>query len=76
MLDLFSSRKTFTYEEERAYIIKTLGDFLKDTGGTWDWDNFISISTGYPKLEAVRGACLELKRILAELETDEIAHRA
>ena len=53
-------KKKFTYEEQRAYVIQTILDFLDGTGGPWDWDDFISIPTGYPELDAVQGFCLGL----------------
>ena len=60
---MFWRRKTHTkptYEEQRAYVVKTLRDFLDGTGGKWDWDDFISIPTGYPELEAVQKFCLTI----------------
>ncbi len=47
-----------TYEEQRAYVIETIRDFLDGTGGKWAWDDFISLPTGYPDLEAVQRFCL------------------
>jgi len=57
---IFWQKNTVTYEEQRAYVIQTIRDFLDDTGGQWDWDDFISIQTGYPELDAVQGFCLGL----------------
>lgn len=41
------------YKETEDYVIKTIRDFLTGTGGTWDWDNFITFPTGYPEWDAV-----------------------
>ena len=57
---MFWTRKKPTYEEQRAYVIQTIRQFLDGTGGDWDWDDFISCPTGYPELEAVKGFCLSL----------------
>lgn len=57
---MFWRKKTFTREEQRAYVIQTIREFLEGTGGKWDWDDFISLPTGYPELDAVQGFCLEL----------------
>lgn len=60
---MFWRRKTPpkpTYEEQRAYVVKSIRDFLDGTGGKWDWDDFISIPTGYPELEAVQKFCLTI----------------
>ena len=58
---MFWRKKEFTYEEQRAYVIQTIRDFLEGTGGAWDWDDFTSVPTGYPELDAVRGFCLGLR---------------
>ncbi len=49
-----------TYEEQRAYVIKSIRDFLEGKGGKWDWDDFISIAAGCPGLEAVQKFCLTI----------------
>jgi hypothetical protein len=51
-----------TYEELRAYVVKSIRDFLDGTGGKWDWDDFISIPTCYPDLEAVQEFCVNIAR--------------
>ncbi len=38
----------------RRAALKSIRDFLDGTGEKWDWDDFISIPTGYPELEAVQ----------------------
>jgi hypothetical protein len=60
---MFWRRKTPTkppYEEQRVYVIKSIRDFLKGTGGKWEWDDFMSIPTGYPELETVQKFCLTI----------------
>ncbi len=57
---MFPRPKKFSYEEELAYCIQTIEDFLAGSGGDWDWDDFISIPIPFAELEAVRGFCLEL----------------
>jgi hypothetical protein len=57
---MFWRRTKFTYEEQRAYVIRAIHDFLDESGGPWDWDDFISIPTGYPELDAVQGFCAGL----------------
>lgn len=57
---MFWRKKKFTYEQQRAYVIQTIRDFLHGTGSAWDWDDFISVPIGYPELDAVRGYCLSL----------------
>jgi hypothetical protein len=37
--------------EEVAGFIR---DFIEDSGGEWDWDDFISVSIKDPRLEAIR----------------------
>ena len=68
---MFWRKKEFTYEEQRAYVIQTIRDFLEGTGGAWDWDDFTSVPTGYPELDAVRGFCLGLRRLSAN-RTDRL----
>lgn len=58
---VFWSRKKPTYEEQRAYLIQAIRDFIDGTGGEWDWDDFTSCPTSYPELDAVRGFCLGLR---------------
>lgn len=48
------------YAESRKYAIETIQNFLDGTGGAWDWDDFISLSLGYPDLEQVQRFCNEL----------------
>ena len=57
---MFWRKKTFTREEQRAYVIQTIRHFLEGTGGKWDWDDFTSLPTGYPELDAVQAFCLGL----------------
>ena len=59
---MFWRTRKLIYEEERAYVISTIREFLDGTGGAWDWDGFISRPTGYPDLAAVQGFCLGLRR--------------
>lgn len=49
-----------TYREQRAYVAKTIKDFMNGTGGPWDWDDFISFPTGFTELDAVQRFCLRL----------------
>lgn len=60
---MFWNREKPTYEDQRAYVIRTIRDFLDGTGGAWDWDDFTSCPTGYPELEAVKGFCLGLPAV-------------
>jgi hypothetical protein len=48
--------KTMTLEEAADSIEK----FVNDTGGRWDWDDFISIRQKDPELEAVRLKCVSV----------------
>jgi hypothetical protein len=48
------------YAEARLYVITSIHDFLEGTGGKWDWDDFTSIPTGFPDLEAVQNFCAYL----------------
>ena len=57
---MFWRKKTLTPEEQRAYVIQTIRDFLEGNGGEWDWDDFISLPTGYPELDALQAFCLGL----------------
>jgi hypothetical protein len=57
---VFGKRKTPSYEEQRAYVVLSIRDFLDGTGGDWDWDDFTSFPTGYPELDAVQDFCLGL----------------
>lgn len=43
-------------------VARYLRDFLNETGGDWDWDDFISIPIADPKLENLRerAAALDL----------------
>ena len=34
--------------------------FLDGTGGDWDWDDFMSVSTGDPFLDSIRMRCAQL----------------
>ena len=43
--------------EEVASEIET---FLDGSGGTWDWDDFLSIKISDPELEAIRQRCADL----------------
>jgi hypothetical protein len=49
-----------TLEDERRYVIEAIRDFLEDSGGVWDWDDFISLPCRYPEFETVRRLCLSL----------------
>jgi hypothetical protein len=63
--------------EEVAGFIR---DFVEDSGGDWDWDDFISVTIKDPKLEEIRAEASmvelplnpagidELKRLLAKAE--------
>lgn len=57
---MFRKRKKPTYDEERAYVVKTISEFLDGTGGDWDWGDFLDIRIDYPDLDAVRGFSLGL----------------
>jgi hypothetical protein len=48
------------YVEAREYAITSIRNFLEGTGGKWDWDDFTSIPTGFPDLEAVQNFCAHL----------------
>jgi hypothetical protein len=48
------------YLEQRQYVIESIRDFLEGTGGEWDWDDFISIPTGFPDLEAAQNFCASI----------------
>ncbi len=37
-----------------AEVVKYLRDFMEDTGGEWDWDDFTSPHIKDPRLEAIR----------------------
>jgi hypothetical protein len=37
-----------------AEVAKYLRDFMEDTGGEWDWDDFTSVKIKDPGLEAIR----------------------
>jgi hypothetical protein len=50
------SRK-LTHAEAREYAITSIRGFLEGTGAEWDWDDFISIPTGFPDLESVQNFC-------------------
>lgn len=57
---MFLRQQSYTREEQFAYVIQTIRDFLQGTGNPWDWDDFTSVRIGYPELDAVRAFCLEL----------------
>ena len=52
--------RKLNYTEARQYAITSIRDFLEGTGGKWDWDDFISIPTGFPDLEAVQNLCAHM----------------
>lgn len=52
--------RTLSYAEARQYAITSIRDFLEGAGGEWDWDDFTSIPTGFPDLEAVQNFCAHL----------------
>ncbi len=62
--------RKLNYSEERMYAIKSIRDFLEGTGGEWDWDDFISIPTGFPDLEAVQNFCA----FLSVIHPDPVAY--
>jgi hypothetical protein len=41
----------------REQVAAEIEAFLNDTGGPWDWDDFISISLKDPELELIRCRC-------------------
>ena len=48
---IWGSRKNRRNRRMRSSVhsvIETIRDFLDGTGGRWDWDDFISLPTGYP----------------------------
>jgi hypothetical protein len=42
--------------EVRQYI----EDFVRGSGGRWDWDDFISVPIDDPELESVRVRCVQI----------------
>jgi|KBSMisStaDraftv2_1062788.scaffolds.fasta_scaffold1829310_1 hypothetical protein len=49
--------RMLNYAEARQYAIVSIRDFLEGTGGKWDWDDFTSIPTGFPDIEALQNFC-------------------
>src|SRR5579862_3974791 len=43
-----------TRDREPNEVVGYISDFLKDTGGEWDWDDFTSVPITNPALEAIR----------------------
>ena len=41
-------------------IAEIIEAFISDTGGEWDWDDFVSVRLKNKKLEEVRKKCAEL----------------
>jgi hypothetical protein len=72
---LFSRLLERTPEEVASY----LRDFIEETGGDWDWDDFTSIPIADPRLDPIRKKAekhgdpgeglAELKALLAEAES-------
>jgi hypothetical protein len=52
--------RKLNHAEARQYAIGSIRDFLEGAGGKWDWDDFISIPTGFPDLEAVQNLCAHM----------------
>jgi hypothetical protein len=48
------------YSEDRKLAVKSILDFLDGTGGPWDWDDFISIPSGFADLDDLREFCARL----------------
>ena len=46
-----------------------LRDFLNGTGGTWDWDDFISVPIADPRLEDLRYRAANLDLPIGDDET-------
>lgn len=44
----------------RVDVLKRIDDFLRGTGGSWDWDDFISIPIEDPELDLIRILAAEL----------------
>ncbi|WP_145201485.1 hypothetical protein [Sphingobium sp. B2] len=56
-----------------TYVARYIRDFIDNTSGEWDWDDFISIPVADPRLEAIRAAACDVSlpcgdEELAELE--------
>lgn len=50
-------------------VAQYLRDFLHETGGQWDWDDFISIPIADPRLEDIRERAAALDLPMAEQDT-------
>jgi len=44
----------------REDVIREIQKFLRDEGGAYDWDEFISVPINDRKLDAIRIECAEL----------------
>jgi hypothetical protein len=53
----FFPKRKIPYAEAREDAIKSIREFLDGTGGEWDWDDFISVPTGFKDLDELRGFC-------------------
>jgi len=42
-------------------VIREIENFLADTGGAYDWDDFLSIPINDRQLDAIRIECSELR---------------
>jgi len=47
-------------ERSAQEVIAIIEDFAEGTGGTWDWDDFVSIRIRDPLLESIRIECAEM----------------
>jgi hypothetical protein len=54
MVEEFGMRWFMSPVEERQYALKSMRDFLDDTGGDRDWDNFTTYSLKDKQIDAIR----------------------
>ena len=45
----------------RDEVAKTIENFVNGTGGTWDWDDFLSIRLQDAELDAIRKKCASVR---------------
>ena len=41
-------------------VATVIDDFVSGRGGRWDWDDFLSLTIGDPRLDAIRKRCSAL----------------
>ncbi len=44
-------------ERSRAEVAQYIDDFIDESGGDWDWDDFTSIQIRDPYLDSIRKRC-------------------